>query len=537
MRNENFSHGKGKLQVLVIIFSIFLFLNFVTASYEDCGVYGNCISNITSSTTYINNTNNSEYWMDMGSINATQLENSGGVLSIIQSWIESLISGTASWNRSGTDVFLNHIGDSVGIGTTTPTHKLNVIGDINFTGSLIGKFGDLVSEVNPDGADAIRIKATGDNVDVVIGGMTGLFSVWNVADNTAVFYVTERGATDITGILDMNTNKIVGVVNPTANQDVATKKYVDDNDFWNMSGGFLYPRYSGNVGIGTTSPLTNLHIRGSSAALEAADFTSDKVIIEDIDAVLGLYSTEGGSAGSEIILGEIDTSTFINSWSFVRTTGATPKLFFSFGTNVNPYLNSPKLTLQSDGNVGIGTINPTHKLNVVGDGNFTGSIISSNVFIPQYEFSHTNRTHALAFVNVWANLTFDQEDSDVAFGISHTYNDNTNSTFTFMEPGVYEIDYDYDVEDTSPSASDIDVAGRLIYANGTEIIGSEFETDITKQGASTELSHDFLAIFQVGDIVVFQFVANDVDVVISTHGIFGDHPESASIVIKKIANI
>ncbi|KKL09290.1 hypothetical protein LCGC14_2567310, partial [marine sediment metagenome] len=98
-------------------------------------------------------------------------------------------------------------------------------------------------------------------------------------------------------------------------------------------------------------------------------------------------------------------------------------------------------------------------------------------------------------------------------------------------------DYDFDVEDTSPSASDIDVAGRLIYVNGTEVIGSEFETDITKQGASTELSHDFLAKFNGGDIVVFQFVANDVDVVISTHGTFGDHPESASIVIKKIANL
>lgn len=29
--------------------------------------------------------------------------------------------------------------------------------------------------------------------------------------------------------LDMNTHKIVGVVDPTANQEAATKKYVDDN--------------------------------------------------------------------------------------------------------------------------------------------------------------------------------------------------------------------------------------------------------------------------------------------------------------------
>ena len=29
--------------------------------------------------------------------------------------------------------------------------------------------------------------------------------------------------------LDMNTHKIVGVVDPTSNQEAATKKYVDDN--------------------------------------------------------------------------------------------------------------------------------------------------------------------------------------------------------------------------------------------------------------------------------------------------------------------
>ena len=40
-----------------------------------------------------------------------------------------------------------------------------------------------------------------------------------------------------------------------------------------------------------------------------------------------------------------------------------------------------------------------------------------------------------------------------------------------------------------------------------------------------------------GDKIVFQFVANDVDVQISTHGTFGVSPESATVVIKKIANL
>ena len=64
-------------------------------------------------------------------------------------------------------------------------------GDVNINGltlagSLSLGFGDLVSEQNPDAVDAIRLKGTANNVDVVLGDGTGYFSVWNVADDTAV---------------------------------------------------------------------------------------------------------------------------------------------------------------------------------------------------------------------------------------------------------------------------------------------------------------------------------------------------------------
>ncbi len=102
-----------------------------------------------------------------------------------------------------------------------------IVEDLTVHNDISMEFGDLVSEVNPDGADAIRIKGT-DYVDVVLGGMAGYFAVWNVADTIPVFFVNERGDTDITGELHMNTNKIIEVVDPTQAQDAATKKYVDD---------------------------------------------------------------------------------------------------------------------------------------------------------------------------------------------------------------------------------------------------------------------------------------------------------------------
>ena len=151
--------------------------------------------------------------------------------------------------------------------------------------------------------------------------------------------------------------------------------------------------------------------------------------------------------------------------------------------------------------------------------------------------SHTNHTIVLLGASTWTNVTFDQEEPDLMSGISHTYDDSTNQTFTVSVDGIYEADFDFDVEDNSGASSDIDVAGRLIYSNGTEVIGSVFETDIAKKGVETELSHDFLFRASAGDSFIFQFIADDADVIISTHGTFGDHPESATIVIKKVANL
>ena len=167
----------------------------------------------------------------------------------------------------------------------------------------------------------------------------------------------------------------------------------------------------------------------------------------------------------------------------------------------------------------------------------SGNVTSENVYLSKYIFSHTNETIPLETANVWQNVTFGQENVDLKKGINHVHLDNTNHTFGITTDGIYNIDYDFDVEDTSVGASDIDVAGRLIYANGTEIIGSVFETDITKQGTEVELSHNFLARIMGGEVVVFQFIADDEDVQISTHGTFGDFPESATVMINKIANI
>ncbi len=423
------------------------------------------------------------------------------------------------------------IDGNVGIGTTTPNEKLTVKGNVSLNNTLY-----VLENGN------VGIGTTSPKHLLGVGGMEGIGAPSNLgvkSDSTAWAIRIEENS---------------GVEGWHIGVDADGDLNFDDS---NTGIRLTFQDETGNIGIGTQSPGRNVEIFGTSSILRLRDSGLTA------SATLAYIEFGGTDATAWNRTGYIGDSSSGNADISLRAEVGDLHLGDSSGATV--------LNLRG-GNVGIGNTTPQHKLSVNGDiytsgnltlgekitfrlgavidniknnvlqvtsdwFNVTGNITAENVFLPQFIFPHTNVTIPIRGANLWTNVSFDQEVTSIKQGIGHTSTDGTNTTFSINADGIYDLSFDFDMIDTSASATDIDMAGRLIYINGTEIDGSLFETDITKQQVETEISHHFMAELKAGDKILFQFIADDGDVELSTHSTFGEHPDGASVVIKKHANI
>ena len=225
---------------------------------------------------------------------------------------------------------------------------------------------------------------------------------------------------------------------------------VNSNDFWYRSnedhifysGGFVEAMRidsNQNVGIGTATPTTNLHISDASNNVQLLlnQTSGNNVAFKLATTKNNAREYQFRSDGNDFeVLSSSDTGRFVGRTStgrpfqfnleapdnsFVHDKdgevgigGASSYKFSVFG-DVN--LNDT-LYVNKSGNVGIGTTTPTHELNVVGNTNITGDLIAggnATINIPHtsfYAYNDSGDNFAFGTQNVFYNFTMDNFEGD-----------------------------------------------------------------------------------------------------------------------------
>jgi hypothetical protein len=278
-----------------------------------------------------------------------------------------ILKNPNAWSLNGNDIYYNNGNVGIGAGMTTPAFPLDISGGVNITNQ-----GDqaLLLRFNTERAWEFKQGGTGDSSDLVLKSSTNSksFKINNDTDANFVKFYANSTAGNFCCFSDKV--RIGDMINPSHTLDVAgdvniasgSKYKINGNDLsyndlagtppassqWTTTGNNIYYN-TGNVGIGTNNPLTNLNILGTD--------TKIRVVATNTNGSAGIQLLEyynDTQLGGELYYDGVENTLKIKMYD----------TFFGTTTEIDA------LTIKrTDGNVGIGVVPTDYKLEVNGDVN------------------------------------------------------------------------------------------------------------------------------------------------------------------------
>jgi hypothetical protein len=388
---------------------------------------------------HINDTTNSELKFTNNTTGATASDGTALVASGSTFTLNNREAGSIKLGTSNTTRVTIDSTGNVGIGTTNPGYKLDVAGDA--AANFVGKVSTGASGATND---PFRLEydtnswMMGVAPNASAGNLTwGLF--W--AGNSGAAYGT-NGAGGPGNIWSNSSNPNEFAFVGSANTKWSL--WGDDGSTWQAGDALI----AGNVGIGTTSPVTTLNIANNNESTTQTDFT--QAVTKAGILITTEYTIDAYTPGLFWNTSN-QNATLPKAGIYLKESNTGTCLYFGTSNNYSTGITNDAMVINPNGNVGIGTTSPNALIHISGASNgtqtygrfSTGSLNGDqNLYIQ----SGSNRDHMAIQVKTGAgandDLSLNPEGGNVGIGTTSPNNnlvvsDTVQPSYTPAVAGEY----------------------------------------------------------------------------------------------------